>query len=146
MIRRFFKVFLFCFVSVSYAKEVIHLNLDNIQFGGYKSKPYEFTLKPHDMKSVHNDLLWKINVDCEIISDYSDSTLLIKVTNKKGSLKIVSKEGNIIDDEILECGDSREIKLEYHYKIHVSAVSNATVELINEGEKDIVTACGFDWN
>lgn len=118
-------IFLFA-ASTVYASNI---NPNEIQLGS----GVQYKLEPNDPQLISNQYLWTVSAVCTIKSKEKDSFLAITVTRKEGTLngKRMSK------------GDSRTLRIEYGDEISITAVSGAEVELLNAGNKEIITECSF---
>ena len=125
--RNFLKFLaIFLLSSGVYASNV---NPSEIQLG----KGVQYKLAPNDPQIISNQYLWTVSATCTIKSKEPNSFLSIKVTRKEGTL----------NGKPMATGDSRTIRINYGDEFNITAMSGAELELLNIGNKDIISECRF---
>jgi hypothetical protein len=117
----------FLFVSNTYAQNV------TLMKAGEGS---EYSLEPNSPLDLANDYLWSIKAVCTILNKDDDNFLAFKIKRKYGSLN----GANLYE------GDSMTLRLHSKEVLTITAASGARMELLNVGNKTIVTKCTYGFN
>jgi hypothetical protein len=129
MIKKNLRFIFTCFVFLSFnsfADNIVSMKL---------GKGIEYTLEANEPLLISNPYLWTIKAVCTVMNKDDDNFLAFKVTRKQGKLNGVE----------LLTGDSMTLRLHSNEKMNITAVSGAEVELLNIGNRPIITECVYNF-
>ena len=94
----------------------------------------EYELPVNDPQVFSNIFFWTIKAVCTIVSETSENPLSVTMLRKNG----------LVNDLQLTQGDSMGLVVQPGDRLHITAVSGAKVELVNQGVKTVRASCSTE--